>query len=281
LTARAGGGEALVDDATRSGAGGFNFIGAETVTVNSRSAQVPTYRLVLEGPAAADGIEPIIVLMRSSLFADLPPQLAGALRRRVHRRTFPAGAYIAREGEPADSLFVIEHGLVRVSRTSQHGRELVLGLLTVGETLGELGVLDASGTRTADALAVELTTCVTLSRHDLHTVIRTAPELGLRLMSRLVGYVRRKDEELAEIAFLDVPGRLANKLLQLAANHGEPVDGGVRIRVKVPQSELAAMVGASREHVNRALGRLIVLNAVSVERGTITILDSDRLRSMC
>ena len=281
LTVRAGAGEALVDDATRSAAGGFNFVGAETVTVNSRSAQVPTFRLVLEGPAAADGIEPITVLLRSSLFAGLPPQLAAALRRRVHRRTFPAGAYIAREGEPADSLFVIEHGLVRVSRTSQRGHELVLGLLTVGETLGELGVLDASGTRTADAVAVEPTTCVTLSRHDLHTVIRSAPELGLRLMSRLVGYVRRKDEELAEIAFLDVPGRLANKLLQLAANHGETVDGGVRIRVKVPQSELAAMVGASREHVNRALARLIALHAVSVEKGTITILDADRLKSMC
>jgi CRP-like cAMP-binding protein len=122
---------------------------------------------------------------------------------------------------------------------------------------------------------------VILSKDDLHAAVRTTPELGLRLLSTLVGYVRRKDEELADVAFLDVSGRTARKLLELADRHGVAVAGGVRIGVRVPQAELAGMVGASRENVNRAISRLITLGAVSIDQGHITILDAARLRSLC
>ncbi len=203
------------------------------------------------------------------------------MAQRVRRRSFPAGTYLTREGEPADSLFVIERGLVRVSRTSRQGRELVLDLIGPGEMLGELGVLEASGTQTADAMAVDATSCVALGRDDLRGLLRATPELGLRLLATLVDHIRGKDEELAEIAFLDLPGRLAHKLLQLADRHGEPVAGGVRIAVRVPQSELAAMVGSSRENVNRALGRFVASGAVAIDRGSITILDANALRALC
>jgi CRP/FNR family transcriptional regulator/CRP/FNR family cyclic AMP-dependent transcriptional regulator len=199
----------------------------------------------------------------------------------VHRRAFAAGAYLAREGEPASSLLVIERGLVRVTRTSRQGKELVLRILTAGDTMGELGVLDAAGVRTASAIAVEPTSCVMLSKDDLHAAIRSTPELGIRLLASLVAYVRRKDEELADIAFLDAPGRIARKLLELADRHGEAVPTGVRIGIRVPQAELASMVGASRENVNRALGQLVTLRAVTLDGGHITIIDSDRLKSMC
>ena len=280
LTARAGVGEVLVDEATRAAVPEFPFISADQVTLKGRSTPVQTFRLALELSAVGSS-EPIAVLQGSPLFAGLPRQLTGALRQRVHRRFFPAGTYLTREGEPADCLYMIERGLVRVARTSRHGRELILGLFTAGDTIGELGVLEATGTRTADAIAIEPTSCITLAREDLHAAVRTTPELGLRLMSALVAYVRRKDEELAEIAFLDVPGRLAHKLLQLAARHGEPVDGGVRMTIRVSQGELASMVGATRENINRALSRFVTLGAVAIDRGTITILDADRLRSLC
>ena len=120
-----------------------------------------------------------------------------------------------------------------------------------------------------------------LSRDDLHAAIRSTPDLGLRLLASLVGYVRRKDEELADVVFLDLPGRVARKLLELADRHGEPAAGGVRIGVRVPQGELASMVGASRENVNRALAQFASLGAVTIDRGHITITDVDRLRSMC
>jgi adenylate cyclase len=281
LTARADAGEAIVDAATRTAARDFSYVSGDIVTLQGRSAPVETYRLSFDAAVVSGGVEPSAVLLRAPLFAGLPPQLAAGLRDRVQRRSFPAGTYLTREGEPADAMFVIERGLVRVSRTSRQGRELVLGLLGAGDTLGELGVLEATGARTADAIAVDATMCVALTKDDLRGVIRKNPELGLRLLATLVDYIRRKDDELADIAFLDLPGRLAHKLLQLAARHGEPVVGGVRIGVRLPQSELAAMVGASRENVNRVLGRFVDEGAITLDRGAITIVNADRLKALC
>lgn len=90
-----------------------------------------------------------------------------------------------------------------------------------------------------------------------------------------------RPEQLADIAFLDVPGRIARKVLELADRHGKPVADGVRIGIRVPQAELAAMVGASRENVNRVLAQFVDLGALTIDRGHITIVDEGRLRSMC
>lgn len=281
LTARATAGEAIVDAATRAAAGEFSFNNGDVVTVEGRTAPIQTYRLAAGAGVADDGVEPLAVLLRAPAFAGVPLKTTDILRQRVRRRSFPAGTHITREGEPADSLFVIERGLVRVSRTSRQGRELVLELLGAGAMIGELGVLEASGTQTADAMAVEATSCVALGRDDLRALVRATPELGLRLLATLVDQVRNKDDELAEVAFLDLPGRLAHKLLQLADRHGEPVAGGTRITVRVPQAELAAMIGSSRENVNRTLGRFVTTGAVAIDRGSITILDSEALRTLC
>src|SRR5438105_8388439 len=142
LTARATAGEVIVDAATRAAAAEFRFNSGDVVTLEGRSAPIQTFRLAANGEIAADAVEPIAVLLRSPLFAGLPPKVAASLQQRVRRRVFPAGTHLTREGEPADSLFVIERGLVRVSRTSRQGRELVLGLIGAGEMLGELGVLE-------------------------------------------------------------------------------------------------------------------------------------------
>ena len=294
LTSRAVAGEVLVDEATHAAAPEFSFATGDTVMLKGTGQPVDTHRLALE-VAADEGEEPIAALLRTPLFAGLPTKLSASLRPRVHRRAFAAGACdetganadehpgygYAREGEPASSVFVIERGLVRVTHTSRHGRELVLRLLGAGDTFGELGVLDAAGVRTASAIAVEPTSCVMLSKDDLQAALRSTPELGLRMLASLVAYVRRKDEELADFAFLDVTGRIARKLLELADRHGEAVTGGIRIGIRVPQAELAAMVGASRENVNRSLGQLVTLGALAMDGGHITILDSDRLKSMC
>lgn len=280
LTSRAVAGEVLVDEATRGATPGFSFAGGDTVLFKGTSQPVDTHRLALEQPAA-NGDEPIAVLVRAPVFAGLPAKLSASLRTRVHRRVFATGAYLAREGEPATSMFVIEDGLVRVTHTSRNGREFLLRLLGPGDTFGEIGVLDAAGTRASSAMAVQPTSCVMVSKDDILAVLRSTPELGLRMLAMMVAYVRQQDEDLADFAFLDVNGRIARKLLDLAGRHGEPVTGGVRIRIRLPQGELAAMVGASRENVNRSLGQLVTLGALSMEGGHITILDSNRLKSMC
>lgn len=280
LTTRAAAGEVLVDAATHAAVPQFSFAGGDTIMLKGTGQPVDTYRLTPEVPAGI-GEAAIDVLLRTRIFGGLPSKLGDALHQRVHRRTFAAGAYLAREGEPAASMFVIERGLVRETKTSRHGREIVLRLLGAGDTVGELGVLDAAGIRNANAIAVELTSCVMLSKDDLHAAVRSTPELGFRLLASMVAQVQRKDEELADIAFLDVPGRIARKLLVLAEQHGEAVRGGTRIGVRLPQAELAAMVGANRENVNRALARMVSLGALAMDRGYITILDPDRLKGMC
>jgi CRP-like cAMP-binding protein/class 3 adenylate cyclase len=280
LTGRAVAGEVLVDEATRAATPEFSFAAADTVMFKGTSQPMDTHRLALGVPAIS-GDEPIAVLLRTPVFAGLPSKVTASLRTRVHRRVFAAGAYLAREGEPAASMFVIERGLVRITHTSHHGRELVLRLLGPGDTFGEIGVLDASGTRAANAIAVQPTSCVMISKDDILAALRSTPELALRMLALMVDHARQQDQDLADFAFLDVTGRIARKLLDLAGRHGEGVTGGVRIGVRLPQAELAAMVGASRENVNRSLGQLVTLGALSMDGGHITILDSDRLKSMC
>ena len=280
LTSRAIAGEVLVDETTREATPQFSFATGDTVMLKGTSRPVDTHRLALDVPAVI-GDEPIEVLLRTPLFAGLPSKLLTSLRTRVHRSAFAAGAYLAREGEPAASMFVIETGLVRVTHTSRHGREFVSRLLGPGDTFGEIGVLDAAGIRASSAIAVQPTSCVMVSKDDILAAVRSTPELGLRMLAMMVAYVRQQDLDLADFAFLDVTGRIARKLLDLAGRHGEAVPGGVRIGVRLPQAELAAMVGASRENVNRSLGQLVTLGAVSMDAGHITILDAGRLKSMC
>ena len=280
LTGRAAAGEVIVDDATRVATPQFSFTDSDTVMFKGTSKPVDTHRLAIEVPAI-NADEPIAVLLRSPVFAGLPAKLSSSLRTRVHRRVFAAGAYLAREGEPAASMFVIERGLVRITHTSHHGREFVLRLLGPGETYGETGVLDAAGLRATSAIAVQSTSCVMISKDDIVAAVRSTPELALRMLALMVDHARQQDQDLADFAFLDVTGRIARKLLHLASRHGEAVAGGVRIGVRLPQAELAAMVGASRENVNRSLGQLVTLGALSMDGGHITVLDSDRLKSMC
>jgi adenylate cyclase len=280
LTGRAVAGEVLVDETTRAASPEFSFAGGDTVMFQGTAQPIDTHRLELDVPAV-NGDDPITVLLRTPVFAGIPTKLSASLRARVHRRVFDGGAYLAREGEPATSMFVIERGLVRITRTSRHGRELVLTLLGPGDTFGETGVLDAAGIRPASAIAVQPTTCVMVSKEDVLAALRSTPELGLRMLTSMVAHVRQQDEDLADFAFLDVNGRIARKLLDLAARHGEAVTHGVRIRIRLPQAELGAMVGSSRENVNRSLGQLVALGALSMDGGHITILDADRLKSMC
>jgi CRP-like cAMP-binding protein len=108
--------------------------------------------------------------------------------------------------------------------------------------------------------------------------LRDHPELLLKVITRLAADVRRKDEAIAEVAYLDIAGRLANKLLELAASKGRPTPDGVAIDVPLSQRLLAGMVGAGRENVNRALHRFVQLGYIAQSRATITVLKPDELR---
>ncbi len=172
---------------------------------------------------------------------------------------------------------MIVSGQVKISRIVR-GEEVIFAMLTAGDVLGELALFDAAGTRTSDAQAIETTECLTLARDPVMSFLDAHPEALRNLVSVLVGYVRRKDDAFTEVAVLDIPGRVARKLLDLADAHGEAAIDGVRISIRMSQRMLAAMVGASRENVNRALVRFAAEGAIRQHAGQITILRPDTLR---
>ncbi len=172
---------------------------------------------------------------------------------------------------------MVERGWVRVGYTSLGGRERTLFLLGPGDVMGEVADLDR-GVQSADAVAQEDCLLVFLPRENWVEWLRRWPEAALRLV-RLVGQrLRAADLQIRDSAFLGVGGRLARVLLQLGAQRGQPGADGALLCPRLRQAELAQMVGATRESVNKWLRRLERAGAVRRLKDRITLLDVERLR---
>ena len=223
-------------------------------------------------------MDPVQVLQRSALFEGVGASDLENLVPNLHRRSFGAGTYIFREGDLGTHLHLILSGEVKIARSGPSGAEVVFAVLLPGDMFGELALLEDGALRTADAVAVEPTECLALERRALITFLDSHPERMWHLIRFLSSYIRRKDESFAEVAFLDIQGRVARKLLELARTQGEPAPGGTRIRIRISQRTLAGMVAARRENVNRALSRFAALGDISISRGHITVLDAAALR---
>jgi CRP/FNR family cyclic AMP-dependent transcriptional regulator len=223
-------------------------------------------------------VDPLQLLQRSALFEGVDPADLELLVPDLHRRSFAAGKYIFQEGDTGQHLHLILSGEVKISRSGPRGAEVVFAVLLPGDMFGELALLEDGALRTADAVAVAPTDCLTLERHVLITFLEAHPERMWHLIRFLSAYVRRKDESFAEVAFLDIQGRVARKLLELAQTHGEPAPGGTRIAVRISQRTLAGMVAARRENVNRALSSFAAQGDISLAGGYITVLDAAALR---
>jgi CRP/FNR family transcriptional regulator len=223
------------------------------------------------------GVDPLSLLLRSVIFQGMPREHLEGLIPSLKRRTFPRGAYVFHEDDVGSQLYMIVSGQVKISRVVG-GEEVVFAMLAPGDLFGELALFDENGARTSDAQAVETTECLTLGRAAVMEFLEAHPHALFNLVSVLVRYIRRKDDAFAEVAVLDIPGRVARKLLDLAAEHGETVADGVRIRLRLSQRALAGMVAASRENVNRALVRFAAEGAIRMHAGQITIVKPERLR---
>jgi CRP/FNR family transcriptional regulator, cyclic AMP receptor protein len=224
-------------------------------------------------------VDPVQVLQGSTFFEGVDAADLKTLVPSLHRQSFDAGAHIFHEGDQGLHLHVILRGQVKIARSGPRGGEVVFAVLMPGDLFGELALLEEEGAvRTADAVAVEPTECLTLDRSALIDFLNADRARMWHLIRFLSAYIRRKDESFAEVAFLDIQGRVARKLLELARTHGEPAPGGTLIRVRISQRMLAGMVAASRENVNRALSRLATLGDISLDGGYITIVDAAALR---
>jgi CRP/FNR family transcriptional regulator, cyclic AMP receptor protein len=218
-------------------------------------------------------------LARVPLLKDVSIESLTGLTRSLRRRGFHRGEVIFHQGDPGDTLHIIRNGRVKVVLPAETGDEVVLAVLGPGDCFGELALLDG-GPRSASVVAMESVETWVLGRQDFLLFFRSNIEAAERLIINLARTIRRTNEDVADLAFLDLPGRLAKKLLELAESYGQQQDGGKTIEITVPltQEELASMIGATRPSVNKVLGLYEDQGAIQRRGRRIAILRPDVLR---
>ena len=215
-------------------------------------------------------------IRNAALFAALDDDAAAALRSSMVEVRLSRGDVLFTEGEPGDRLYVVIDGKVKLGRTSADGRENLLAVLGPGEMFGELSLFDP-GPRTATATAITSTTLIALGHEDLQPWLAGRPEVATQLLRALAVRLRRTNEHLADLVFSDVPGRVAKALLDLARRFGVASEDGIHVTHDLTQEELAQLVGASRETVNKALADFTQRGWLRHEARAVVILDVERL----
>ncbi len=215
------------------------------------------------------------VLRRAPLLAALDETSTQALMARMRPVSLGRGDRVFTEGDRGDALYVIEHGKIKLGRRAPDGRENLLAVLGPGEMFGELSLFDP-GPRVATATAVSATQLQSLTRDDFVPLL-DQPKVALCLLAALGRRLRRTNESLADLVFSDVPGRVAKALIDLAQRFGRPMDHGIVVAHDLTQEELAQLVGASRETVNKALADFSARGWLRLEARAVTILDYERL----
>lgn len=212
------------------------------------------------------------------LFSGLPEATIAELSEALIARRYDKGQYVFRGGDPGHALFVIDTGRVKISAVSEEGKESILALLGPSDFFGELALLD-SEPRSADALMTETGVVLALEQKVFRRTIKENPDLALVLLKALSLRLRKTDRLVHDSVFLDVPARLARFILDLNDKEGEPHDDGSVIPLRLTQSDLAAVVGSTRESVNKALGQFEKLDLIRRDGKTIIVLSPDGLKS--
>jgi CRP-like cAMP-binding protein len=221
-------------------------------------------------------VDDTTVVLSAPLFADMDDEQTRTLLESMVPVELSRGDVLFREGEPGDRLYVIAQGKIKLGRRSSDGRENLLSILGPGEMFGELSLFDP-GPRTATASSVSDSLVYELRHQALVAWVNAHPKVATHLLGALARRLRRTNETLADLVFSDVPGRVAKALLDLSTRFGEPSDDGVRVAHDLTQEELAQLVGASRETVNKALADFASRGWVRREGRAVVLLDMDRL----
>ena len=217
------------------------------------------------------------IVRSAPLFAELNDQSYLAVRERMQESTYRRGEEIFREGSPGDRLYVIGAGKVKLGHTAPDGREHLLAILGPGEILGEVSLYDP-GPRTATATALAKTIVVELQHTDLLRVLDARPEISQHLLRSLAIRLRRTNDKVSDLIFSDVPGRVARALLELGARFGQQTERGLRVTHDLTQEELAQLVGATRETVNKALAEFSSRGWLQLDGRSVILLDIPKLR---
>jgi CRP/FNR family cyclic AMP-dependent transcriptional regulator len=189
------------------------------------------------------------------LFAGLTPAQLATVAAQFRRRSIPEGTTLILAEEPGEAAYLIERGAMKVSLTQADGSEVILGLRGPGEVVGEMSLLDRQA-RSATVTALEPCSVLWVDRATFGSWLQTIPQLNANLLRLLARRLRLAGSQILALSTLDLHDRVGRQLLSLAAEYGEPLKeggGAVRIPLRLTQSDLAAMVGATRARVNPVL----------------------------
>jgi len=236
----------------------------------------------VDGPEATWGLWQTVrvdidIVRQSPLFAALDDDAANALMESMTASRLERGDVLFREGDRGDRLYVIGEGKIKLGLTSIDGRENLLAILGPGEMFGELSLFDP-GPRTATATAVAETQLIALGHEDLNTFLSGRPAVATTMLAALARRLRRTNEALSDLVFTDVPGRVAKALLDLSSRFGRPSEEGVLVAHDLTQEELAQLVGASRETVNKALADFATRGWIKLEARAVVLIDIERIQ---
>jgi CRP/FNR family transcriptional regulator, cyclic AMP receptor protein len=212
-----------------------------------------------------------------ALFLGLTEEERTLLAGRLRRRRYPKGEVVFLRGDPGTFLYIVESGTVKICLTTPEGKEITLALLGAGEFFGELALLDGES-RSSDAVAMDTTHVLLLQREDFLKFVEERPRVALQLLEVLSRRLRDDNQLVQDAAFFDIPARLARVILRLAEAVGHPGESGLMITRKLTQTELAGMVGATRESVNKWLVFYERQGLIQRDRGLITVLKPDALK---
>jgi CRP/FNR family transcriptional regulator, cyclic AMP receptor protein len=212
------------------------------------------------------------------LFGGLDEDGLENLLRSMRLRRFRRNETVFHLGDPGDALFIVMSGSIKITLPAETGDEAILATLRPGDFFGELALLDGAP-RSATAVAIEATETYVLPRDRFRDLISTEPVMREAVLATLAAEVRRLTHHVEELHFLDITGRLASRLARLAGESGAVrlADGTIRLAGPLTQGDLAAMIGCTRQSVNKLLGMFTDDGLIRLERDRILVLDLDGL----
>ena len=210
-----------------------------------------------------------LLLRNVPLFSVLPENQLALLTGVVSRKSFPRATTIIAAGDVTESLYVVISGRMKVMMSDDEGREVILAILGTGEYFGEMGLVDDSP-RSASVVALEACELLTLSKRDFKNCLNDNFEMAMTVMRGLVKRLREADKKIGSLALMDVYGRVARLLLEMA----ETIDGQKVVTKKLAKQDIAKMIGASREMVSRVVKDLQTGGFIEVRAGSIFLQDN-------
>ena len=192
------------------------------------------------------------LLQKVSLFHEVDAEELERIASLSTPKLCKKDAHIVTQDEPGDALYIIAQGRVKVTLTGDNGREVILNILKEGEFFGEMSLVDDQP-RSANVIAVEDSTVLILKREAFAEHMLKSPKTALNVLAELSRRLRRADEIIGNLATLDVYGRVAHIMIDLAKKDGEETEEGILIRERPTQQDIASMIGTSRETVSRVL----------------------------